>query len=117
MVHHRKQGAVQGRAGHTAGLRDFRDHLRREKGQAVASVNRALVSLRRFFGWLADQGHVAANPAEAVKELRRVHLAPKGLERSQVRRLLREVELRQDVRANAIFHLFLLHGLSGLLIW
>ena len=88
---------------------DFRDHLRRE-GQAVASVNRALVTLRRFFGWLADQGHLPANPAEAVKELRRVQLAPKGMERSQVRRLLREVELRQDVRANAIFHLFLFTG-------
>ena len=29
--------------------------------------------------------------------------APKGLERSQVRKLLREVELRGDVRAAAIF--------------
>lgn len=89
---------------------DFRDHLRRDQGQAVASVNRALVSLRRFFGWLAKQGHVQANPAAAVKELRRQMLAPKGLERSQVRHLLREVELRQDVRANAIFHLLLYTG-------
>jgi integrase/recombinase XerC len=89
---------------------DFRDYLRREQGQAVASVNRALVSLRRFFGWLAVKGHVQANPAVAVKEIRRVQLAPKGLERAQVRRLLREVELRQDVRANAIFHLLLYTG-------
>lgn len=89
---------------------DFREWLRRDEGQAVASVNRALVSVRRFFGWLAGQAHVAANPAEAVKELGRVQLAPKGLDRSHVRRLLREVELRQDVRAGAIFHLFLYCG-------
>jgi len=89
---------------------DFRDHLRRDQGQAVATVNRALVMLRRFFGWLVDQGHLATNPAESVKELRRQLLAPKGMERSQVRRLLREVELRQDVRANAIYHLFLYTG-------
>ncbi len=89
---------------------DFRDFLRREQNQAVATVNRALVTLRGFFGWLTDQGHVKANPADGVKELRRQLLAPKGLERSQVRRLLREVELRQDVRANAIFHLFLFTG-------
>jgi len=89
---------------------DFRDHLRRDQGQAVASVNRALVSLRRFFEWLVSQGHVTANPADAVKELRRVQLAPKGMERPQVRRLLRELELRQDVRANAIFHLLLYTG-------
>ncbi len=94
----------------TRDVTDFRDHLRREQGQAVATVNRALVTVRRFFAWLVEQGHVAANPAAKVKELRRVQLAPKGLERSQVRRLLREVELRQDVRANAIFHVLLYTG-------
>jgi len=94
----------------TRDLTDFRDHLRRDKGQAVATINRNLVMLRRYFGWLADQGHFAANPATAVKELRRVQLAPKGMDRAQVRRLLRELELRQDVRANAIFHLLLYTG-------
>jgi integrase/recombinase XerC len=94
----------------TRDVADFRDHLRREGGQAVATVNRALVTIRRYFGWLADRGHVPANPASAVKELRRQQLAPKGLDRAQVRRLLREVELRQDVRANAVFHLLLYTG-------
>lgn len=89
---------------------DFRDYLRRDKGQAVASVNRALVTLRRFFLWLVQQSVVAANPAAKVKELRRQVLAPKGLDRSQVRKLLREVELRGDVRANAIFSFMLYVG-------
>jgi integrase/recombinase XerC len=91
-------------------ITDFRDHLRREQGQAVSTVNRALVTLRRFFGWLMEQGHVPANPAKSVKELKRQQLAPKGLDREQVRRLLREVELRQDIRANAIFHVLLYTG-------
>lgn len=94
----------------TRDIIDFKDHLRRIKGQAVATVNRALVTLRRFFGWLAERGTVTANVAAPVKELRRQALAPKGLERAQVRRLLREVELRHDVRANAIFHIFLYTG-------
>lgn len=89
---------------------DFRDFLRREKEHAVATVNRSLVLLRRFFGWLATQGRIPANPAQEVKELRRVQLAPKGLERSQVRRLLREVELRKDIRAAAVFSLILFTG-------
>lgn len=89
---------------------DFRDHLRREQGQAVATVNRALVTVRRFFTWLVEQGELTANPAKKVKELRRQPLAPKGLDRSQVRRLLREVELRGDVRANALFGLMLYTG-------
>ena len=45
-----------------------------------------------------------------IKELRRQQLSPKGLDRAQVRRLLREIELRDDVRANAIFSLFLYSG-------
>lgn len=89
---------------------DFRDHLRREKHQAVATVNRSLVLLRRFFNWLADQKHIPTNPAKPVKELKRQALAPKGLDRSQVRKLLREVELRQDIRSTAIFNLFLFTG-------
>jgi len=91
----------------TRDVSDFRDHLRRERQQAVATVNRALMTLRKFFGWLVDKGHVASNPAKGVKELKRQALAPKGLDRSQVRKLLREVELRTDIRADAIFHLLL----------
>jgi integrase/recombinase XerC len=94
----------------TRDVADFRDHLRREKGQAVATVNRAVVAVRRYFGWLADRGHVPANPALAVKELKRQPLAPKGLDRPQVRKLLREVVLRGDVRANAVFQLLLYTG-------
>jgi site-specific recombinase XerD len=94
----------------TRDLTDFRDHLRRDLGQAVATVNRALVTLRRFLGWLVEQGHLPSNPGKPVKELRRQLLAPKGLDRSQVRRLLREIELRQDTRANAIFNLMLYSG-------
>lgn len=89
---------------------DFRNHLHREQRQAVASVNRALVSIRRFFDWLAQEGQVSANPAKKVKELRRQKLAPKGLDRADVRRLLREIELREDVRAGAIFSLLLYTG-------
>jgi integrase/recombinase XerC len=89
---------------------DFREAMRKGQGQAVATVNRCIVSLRRLFGWLAEQGIVPANPAKKVKQLRRQQLAPKGLDRAVVRKLLREIELRQDVRANAVLSLFLWTG-------
>src|SRR5208283_3747729 len=41
---------------------------------------------------------------------RRQLLASKGMDRRQTRRILREVELRRDVRAGAIFSLFLYTG-------
>ena len=93
-------------------ITDFRSFLREEKKQEVSTVNRCLVSLRRYFGWLADEGHIPMNPAKKVKELNIMALAPKGLEKAQVRKLLREVELRGagDIRANAIFHLLLYTG-------
>lgn len=94
----------------TRDVTDFKDHLRRNQGQAVATVNRALVTLRRFFAWLVDEGCISSNPAKPVKELRRVELPPKGMERANVRRLLREIELRQDLRAGAIVSLFLYTG-------
>jgi site-specific recombinase XerD len=91
-------------------ITDFRDDLRKKQVHAVSSINRCLVTLRRFFRWLVEKGHLPTNPAKPVKELRRQLLAPKGLEPGQVRRLLREVELRQDVRANAIFCTLLYTG-------
>lgn len=90
---------------------DFRDCLRREKNQAVTTVNRNLVSLRRFFGWLKDNGHVQSSPVEGVKELREQEQPPKSLDRSSIRKLLRESEARQDVRAVCIFSLLLYCGL------
>ena len=89
---------------------DFRNHLHRERRQAVASVNRALVTVRCLFDWLARNGHAESNPAKQVKELRRQPFAPKGLERADVRRLLREIELREDVRAGAMISLMLYTG-------
>lgn len=94
----------------TADVSGFRDHLRRDLGQAVATVNRALVTVRRLLTWLIERGDLTVNAAKKVKELRRQKLAPKGLDRSQVRRLLREVELRGDLRAGAIFSTFLYTG-------
>ncbi len=94
----------------TNDVSSFRDHLRREVGLATSSVNRAVVAVRRFFAWLVETQQVAVNPAKKVRELRRQQLAPKGLDRGQVRKLLREVELRSDLRANAIFSLFVFTG-------
>jgi site-specific recombinase XerD len=94
----------------TADITGFKDFLWKQQGKSISTVNRALVSLRRLFSYLVDEELLAANPCKKVKELRRQELAPKGLDQSQVRKLLREVELRGDVRANALFQLMLYTG-------
>lgn len=88
----------------------FRRELRQKRQQAVSTVNRALVSVRRYLDWLADQGVLTANIGKTVKESKRQRPAPKGLERAEVRKLMREIELRNDKRSQAIFSLFLHTG-------
>jgi len=90
---------------------DFREHLTCVRRQAVATVNRALVSVRRFLGHLADSGDLSGNPAKAVKELKRMPTPPKGLTTPQVRKIMREVELRGDRRAAAVLGIMLYGGL------
>ena len=88
---------------------DFRDHLKL-KNQAVSTINRNLASIRKYFKWLCQQDYITVNPTLTIKELRKQPLAPQGLMRAEVRKLLREVELRQDIRAKALFSLILYTG-------
>jgi integrase/recombinase XerC len=90
---------------------DFREHCHRVRRQAVATVNRSLVSLRRFLGHLVQSGSISNNPADAVKEIKRMPSAPKGLSTPEVRKVMREVELRGDLRACGILNLMLFGGL------
>src|SRR3954452_10122891 len=43
----------------TGDVSSFRDYLRRDQEQAVATVNRALTTARAFFTWLIEEGHLA----------------------------------------------------------
>ena len=92
---------------------DFREHMARVQRQSVATVNRALVTTRRFLRHLVQSGALSANPAEAVKELRRMPILPKGLSTSEVRKILREIEIRQDRKAGACIGLMLHAGLRA----
>lgn len=86
----------------TADVSAYRDHLRTE-GKAVTTVNRRLNAIRAYMTWAVEQGLIATNPAKKVKELKRQPLAPKGLDKVQVRKLVRESELRRDHLAHAVF--------------
>jgi site-specific recombinase XerD len=89
---------------------DYKEHLRTQKQQAVSTINRNLASIRKYFKWLSVKGCVEVNPTLGIKELKRQPLAPQGLTRAEVRKLLREVELRKDIRGKAIFSLILYTG-------
>lgn len=90
---------------------DFREHCHRVRRQAVSTVNRSLVSIRRILGHLVKSGALSANPAEQVKEINRMPTVPRGLSTAEVRKVMREVELRNDLRAAAVLGLMLFCGL------
>jgi len=95
----------------TRDIADFREHMVRVEEGSISTCNRNLIHVRQIFAWLVSDGQISSSPAKNVKELRRQSLAPKGLSRSEVRKLLREAEARQDHRATAIFHVLLYCGL------
>jgi site-specific recombinase XerD len=92
---------------------DFRDHLARVRRQAVATTNRALVSIRSLLGYLVRSGALSENVAKPVREIKRMPLTPKGLSTAQVRKILREIELRRDNRAGAVIGLMIQAGLRA----
>jgi len=58
-----------------------------------------------------SEGFIDKNPAESVKHLAQQTLAPKSLTQPEVRKLLKEIELRGSTRDMLIAHLMLGAGL------
>ena len=57
----------------------YRSHLKNVSELKPASINRYLVSVKRYFSWALDQGLVARDPARAVKLVPRVVPPPRHL--------------------------------------
>lgn len=73
----------------------LRLHLARlndEEGLAPSSLARHLSTLRSFFRWLEERGHVAANVAAALRAPRRRRRLPRYLEEHEVEALLRAAD-------------------------
>jgi integrase/recombinase XerD len=51
----------------TPTLTRYRDYLQHDLQLQSATINRHLVSLKRYFGWATDQQFIARNPASVVK--------------------------------------------------
>jgi len=73
--------------------RDIRSFilLQRNRGLATASVARSLSSIKSFFQFLIDEGHLDHNPAEILETPRRWRKLPEVLSPEEVDRLLAAV--------------------------
>lgn len=93
-------------------ITDYREAMKKG-GLAVATINRRLITLKRFFAVAAEQEVTSAekNPTSKVKTLRAQELAPKSLTPQDARRFLKEVEVRGNLRDMAIMELMIGAGL------
>jgi len=70
----------------------YRSHLKNALGLKPASINRHLVSIKRYFGWATDEGLVVRDPARAVKLVPRVVPPPRHLSDKEEAALVAAVE-------------------------
>lgn len=70
----------------------YRSHLKNVAELKPASINRYLVSVKRYFSWAVDVGLLSRNPAKAVKLVPRVVPPPRHLSDREESALLSAVE-------------------------
>jgi site-specific recombinase XerD len=94
-------------------ITDYRGHLL-QRGSSPATVNRRLVSLRRYFLWAKKQGMLNDTPFEMLERVRvkeQKDIAPRWLSRKEQLALLRAVRQGENQRDLAIIQMLLGAGL------
>src|SRR5947209_8142534 len=64
----------------TPALTRYRTYLQTVRRQKSASVNRSLISLKRYFGWASKQHIITYDPSVAVKLVGQEESAPRHLD-------------------------------------
>ncbi len=96
---------------HPISLVGYREALKHT--EAVSTVNTHLSAIRTWCIWLVDQGHLATNPAQRLKLVKRTaSSAPKALSPAQVNALLRQAQAtRYPIRNTAILQILIQTGM------
>jgi integrase/recombinase XerC len=95
----------------TAILTRYRAYL--QESLKPSSVNRALISLKRWFGWLVTAGKLQHDPARAVKLVGRTLTPPRQLSDSEEDALVAAVSSGDSLRDRTIIILMLHTGLRA----
>ncbi len=91
----------------------YRSHLKNSLELKPASINRHLISIKRYFGWAVDEGLVARDPAKAVKLVPRVVPPPRHLIDKEEAALVAAVERYGSARDRALILVALHTGLRA----
>lgn len=77
-------------------IKDFKQYMTTILERKPATVNKALVTLKGFFDWTAENSFTNFSPARKVKLVEKQKMAPKWLERTEQNKLLREIEKEKN---------------------
>ena len=91
----------------------YRSHLKNALDLKPATINRHLISIKRYFGWAVDDGLVGRDPARAVKLVPRVVPPPRHLTDKEEAALVAAVERYGSSRDRALMVVALHTGLRA----
>lgn len=97
----------------TPALTRYRVYLQKEQRQKPASVNRALVSLKRYFSWAEENHHIFYNPSAPVKLIGQEETSPRHLEDEEEQALVAAVTKTGTLRDRVLIVLLLHTGLRA----
>jgi integrase/recombinase XerC len=97
----------------TPALTRYRTYLQTIGRQRPASVNRALISLKRYFGWALQQYLILYDPSVAVKLVGQEESARRHLDDQEEQRLLAAVTKAGTLRDRVLIVLLLHTGLRA----
>src|SRR5713101_1445975 len=97
----------------TPTLTRYRTYLQTVQRQKPASVNRSLVSLKRYCSWAIQRHFIMYDPSRAVKLVGEVETVPRHLEDQEEQALVAAVTKEGSLRDRALIILLLHTGLRA----
>jgi integrase/recombinase XerD len=91
----------------------YRSHLKNALELKPTSINRHLISIKRYFGWTVDEGVLVRDPSKAVKLVPRIVPPPRHLTDKEEAALVAAVERYGSSRDRALIVVALHTGLRA----
>lgn len=91
----------------------YRSHMKNVLELKPASINRHLISIKRYFGWAADEGLISRDPAKVVKLVPRIVPPPRHLTDKEESALVAAVERYGSLRDRTLLIVALHTGLRA----
>jgi integrase/recombinase XerD len=108
-----KRSDFDGQAITTPTLTRYRTYLQTVLRQKPASVNRSLISVKRYFGWALQQPLISYNPSIAVKLVGEEESEPRHLDDQEEQALVAAVTKAGTLRDRVLIVLLLHTGLRA----